>query len=145
MEKRRLFRLNSNYAKPCIVRQDVSFTNGGHANNHRPRYLDAHLYLFHLRFYDYELSCERLKGRAVLRKEIYDADKSGKKDAWAQSIETYRKLAYQEPKATTIDFPEFRRKMVEEAKDLHNGQVTFFGGGRSKDLYRLPDRFTSLF
>ncbi len=143
--KRRLFRLNSNYAKPCIVRQDVSFTNGGHANNHQPRFLDDHLYLIHLRFYDFELSVDRLKGRAVLRKDIYDKPDAKKKDDWAKGIETYTRLACQEPKDTTVDFPEFRASMLEKAQDLHDGKVTFFGGGRSKELYRLPDRFTGLF
>jgi hypothetical protein len=145
LEKRRLFRLNSNYAKPCIVRSDVGFTNGGHANNHQPRHLDEHLYLIHLRFYDFDLSCERLKGRAILRKDIYNDSADGKKDIWASSIETFKRLACQTPRETTIDFPEFRAKMFDEAKDLHNGSVTFFGGGRSKELYRLPDRFTTLF
>jgi len=145
LQKRRLFRLNSNYAKPCIVRSDVGFTIGGHANNHKPRYLDDHLYLIHLRFYDFERSCERLKGRATLRKDVYDQAADGKKDVWAKSIETYKKLACQTPRDTTIDFPEFRTKMLGEAKDLHDGRVTFFGGGRSKELYRLPDRFTTLF
>lgn len=145
LEKRRLFRLNANYAKPCIVRQDVSFTNGGHANNHQPRHLDPHLYLMHLRFYDFERSRTRLEGRATLREDIYNTPDAKKKDTWAKSIATYKRLALQEPQETTIDFPEFRSKMTAEAKDLHNGKVTFFGGGRSKVLYRLPDRFTSLF
>lgn len=145
LPKRRLFRLNANYAKPCIIRHDVSFTNGGHANNHQPRVLDDHLILMHLRFYDFDRSCARLKGRALLRKALYDGSDAGGEDVWAKSIRTYEKLALQEPKATTIEFPEFRRQMVEAARDLHDGHVTFFGGGRSKELYRLPDRFTTLF
>ncbi len=105
--------------------------------------MDDNLYLLHLRFYDFELSCERLKSRATMRDEVYkDSDK---KDVWAKSIDTYERLARQEPKDTTIEFPEFRKLMLEGSKDLHNGKVTFFGGGRSKELYRLPDRFTSLF
>lgn len=143
--KRRLFRLNANYAKPCIVRSDVNFTIGGHANNHQPRFLDDHLYLMHLRFYDFELSCGRLKGRAVLRKDIYDKPDVKKKDSWAKSIDTYKRLACQEPQDTTIDFPEFRAAMRDKAQHLHDGKVTFFGGGRSKELYRLPERFTGIF
>jgi hypothetical protein len=145
LEKRRLFRLNANYAKPCIVRSDVAFTMGGHANNHQPRQLDDHLYLMHLRFYDFDLSCERLKGRAVLRKDLYENADGDAKDVWTKSIETYKRLALQEPKETTIDFPEFRETMLTKSQDLHGGKVTFFGGGRSKELYRLPDRFTSVF
>ena len=142
LDKRSLFRVNANYAKPCLVRQDVSFTNGGHANNHQPRFLDDHLYLMHLRFYDYDRSCARLSGRADLRQ---DTDARETQNQWAKNIATYKKLALQTPRETTIHFPEFRRRMLEEAQDLHNGKVTFFGGGRSKDLYRLPDRFTALF
>jgi hypothetical protein len=145
LSRRRLFRLNANYAKPCIVRTDVSYTNGGHANDHQPRFLDDHLYLMHLRFYDHERSCARLKGRALLRKELYEQTEGAAQDVWAKSIETYERLALQEPQETTIDFPAFREKMRKDAKDLHNGKVTFFGGGRSKELYRLPDRFSRLF
>lgn len=143
--KRRLFRLNANYAKPCVVRTDVQFTIGGHANNHQPRILDDHLYLMHLRFYDYDRSCARLTGRATLRDNVYNQPDSKDQDVWAKSIETYRRLACQTPQATTIDFPEFRDKMLSGAKDLHNGKVTFFGGGRSKVLYQLPERFNGLF
>lgn len=143
LAKRRLFRLNANYAKPCIVRHDVNFSIGGHANNHQPRVLDDNLTLVHLRFYDYDLSCERLKLRADMRKE--PDEKSGKTHAWSKSIETFRRLALQNPQETTLAFPEFRKKMREEAQHLHNGKVTFFGGGRSKKLYQLPDRFTTLF
>lgn len=145
LPRRRLFRLNANYAKPCVVRQDLAFTIGGHANTHQPRYLDDHLYLIHLRFYDYERSCARLISRANLRKDLYDSKEGQAQDVWAKSIETYRKLALQTPRETTIRFNEFRQKMREDAKDLHDGKVTFFGGGRSKVLYRLPDRFTTLF
>jgi hypothetical protein len=145
LEKRRLFRLNSNYAKPCIIRKDVSFTIGGHANNHQPRFLDPHLYLMHLRFYDFDLSCERLKSRALMRKDIYDGVENKATDPWTKGIKTYKALACQEPQNTTIHFPEFRKKMLEEAQHLHNGKITFFGGGRSKVLYRLPDRFINIF
>ena len=49
LSRRRVFRANANYAKPCVMRRDVAFTIGGHANNHLPRVLDPHLYLIHLR------------------------------------------------------------------------------------------------
>lgn len=143
LSKRKLFRLNSNYAKPCIVRHDVSFSIGGHANNHQPRVLDDNLILMHLRFYDYDQSCDRLKLRADMRKEL--DEKSGKSHGWSKSIETFSRLALQKPVETTLEFAEFRKKMRDEATDLHNGKVTFFGGGRSKELYQLPDRFTTLF
>lgn len=145
LQKRRLFRLNANYAKPCVVRAHVGFTIGGHANNHQPRYLDPHLYLLHLRFYDFDLSYKRLSERATMRKDVYEGVEKAQTDPWTQGIEVYKALSSQKPVATTIDFPEFRKKMINEAQDLHNGRITFFGGKRSKELYRLPDRFADLF
>ena len=54
LSRRRVFRANANYAKPCILRKETGFTIGGHANSHQPRVLDPHMYLVHLRFFDFE-------------------------------------------------------------------------------------------
>ena len=43
------------------------FTIGGHANSHQPRVLDPHLYLIHLRFFDFDRVTERLAGRKDMR------------------------------------------------------------------------------
>lgn len=146
LEKRRIFRINANYAKPCVIRADVGFTTGGHANNHQPRHLDPHLYLIHLRYYDYDLAIDRLKSRADMRKIISADSGDEAKQPWATGVENYNKMiSSKEPTPTNMEFLEFRKNMIDKAKDLHNGRVTFFGGGRSKELYRLPDRFVNLF
>lgn len=49
------------------------------------------------------------------------------------------------PVREDVELPEFRKKMIEGQQHLHDGKVTFFGGGRTKELYRLPERFAAVF
>ena len=146
LSRRRVFRANANYAKPCVLRQETSFTIGGHANSHQPRILDPHLYLIHLRFFDYDMVTERLKGRKDMRKTMAgDRDLKDVGQAWGNDLEKFLKLAKGKPVREDIELPDFRRKMVEAKQDLHDGKITFFGGGRSKELYYLPERFAHVF
>ncbi len=146
LSRRRVFRANANYSKPCIIRNEVTFTIGGHANNHLPRALDPHLYLLHLRFFDYEIASERLGGRKEMR-EIMTGEKDpaevGK--AWGKDLENFKKLASGVPVREDVDLPEFRAKMIDGQQLLHDGKVAFWGGGRTKELYRLPERFAGVF
>jgi hypothetical protein len=146
LSRRRVFRANANYAKPCVLRLETSFTIGGHANSHQPRILDPHLYLLHLRFFDFDMVTERLKGRKEMRKTMAgDRDPKDVGQAWGNDLEKFLKLAKGKPVREDAELPEFRRKMVEGKQDLHDGKVTFFGGGRSKELYYLPERFAHVF
>jgi hypothetical protein len=146
LSRRRVFRANANYAKPCVLRQEASFTIGGHANSHQPRVLDPHLYLIHLRFFDYDMVTERLKGRKEMRKTMAgDRDLKDVGHAWGNDLEKFLKLAKGKPVREDAELPDFRRKMVEGKQDLHDGKITFFGGGRSKELYYLPERFAPVF
>lgn len=146
LDRRQIFRLNSNYSKPCINRRATNFTVGGHANNVLPRHLDDNLYLFHLRFFDYERSVARLTQRTQMR-EVMDAgrDPSKTNDAWSADLKKLEALSSKVPVSQTIDFPEFRKTMIDKTQLLHNDTVAFFGGGRSKDVFRLPERFWSVF
>jgi hypothetical protein len=146
LSKRRNFRANANYSKPCVTRTDTAFTIGGHANNHLPRVLDPHLYLLHLRFFDHDTCIERLGGRKDMR-QIMTGDKDPKSvgHAWGKDLETYMRLSALTPVREDADLVEFRAKMVDDQQLLHNDTVAFWGGGRSKELYRLPERFASTF
>ncbi len=35
--------------------------------------------------------------------------------------------------------------MIDDQQHLHDGKITFFGAGRTKSLFRLPDRFATVF
>lgn len=146
LSRRRVFRANANYAKPCVIRKDALFTIGGHANNHQPRVLDPHLYLLHLRFVDYPTSIARLESRREMR-ALMNAGKEGDEGTsqWGKALDDFKRLSQGTPVAEDAELPDFRRKMIEDQQHLHDGKITFFGGGRSKSLYRLPDRFASVF
>ena len=146
LAQRRVFRANANYAKPCVLHKETGFTVGGHANSHQPRVLDPHLYLVHLRFFDHAMVTERLSGRKEMRK-IMAGDRDPKEVglAWGNDLENFQKLSSGKPVREDADLPEFRKQMIEGQKHLHDGKITFFGGGRTKELYRLPDRFASVF
>ena len=142
---RRNFRANANYSKPCVLRKETMFTAGGHANMHQPRILDPHLYLLHLRFYDQDATVRRLTGRKALRDAMDIArGQEGEGVAWSKDLKTYRALSAQTPVREDADLAEFRARMVDEQQALHDGKVIFWGGGRSKELYSLPERFASV-
>lgn len=146
LSRRRVFRANANYSKPCIIRKDAMFTIGGHANNHQPRILDPNLYLLHLRYVDYETSIQRLESRREMRHLMDgDNDSPGGTGQWGKNIDDFKRLSQRSPVREDAELTDFRKKMIEDRKDLHDGKVTFFGGGRSKDLYRLPERFAAVF
>ncbi len=65
--------------------------------------------------------------------------------AWRRDLDNYRRLAEGRAVREDVDLADFRQKMVEGQQALHDGKVTFFGGGRTKALYRLPDRFAQVF
>ncbi len=146
LSRRRNFRVNANYSKPCVMRRDVTFTIGGHANNHLPRVLDPHMYLIHLRFFDYDITCARLGQRREMRKIMTgDKDPATVGHAWGKDLENFKTLASGVPVREDIDLTEFRARMVAEQQLLHDDKVAFWGGGRTKELYRLPDRFAQVF
>ena len=146
LSRRRVFRANANYAKPCVLRKETGFTVGGHANSHQPRVLDPHLYLVHLRFFDFDMVTERLAGRKDMRAIMAgdrNPDQVGK--AWGKDLETFLALSKGVAVREDAELPEFRKRMIDEQQHLHDGKITFFGGGRTKSLFRLPDRFASVF
>ncbi|MGF6860148.1 hypothetical protein ABIE69_000706 [Rhodobacteraceae bacterium MBR-64] len=148
LSRRRVFRANANYAKPCITRgREVAFTPGGHANNHKPRFLDPHLYLVHLRFFDFDHAVARLEERrSIADDRVADGTLDDQtRNVWAKGLESFRKMATGVAEGEDATLSDFRQKMVDGAQDLHNGAVTFWGGGRSRDLYRLPARFAHIF
>ena len=146
LEVRRIFRLNANYAKPCITATNLDIVPGGHFASHPHLYLDPHLYLFHLRFIDHDMTQKRLATRLAQREIQSGALTDTKRDAtgWDTAWDTYSALSKETPRAETIDFPEFREEMV---AGWRQKKVVYWapGGARPKGVYRLPDRFSRLF
>jgi len=148
LDVRRLFRLNANYNKPCITRNKIVFAPGGHFANERRKFLAPDLYLFHLRFIDYQMTEDRLSLRRAQRNQQSGKmeDDARKATGWDTAWYTYKQLSAREPVAETVDFPELRAELNAgwRRKDEKSPFYTF-GGGRSKELYKLPQRFGALF
>ena len=144
---RRCYRLNSNYAKPCLISRPIEYKAGGHGGNHKEIFVDPHLYNFHLRFVDYDYCMARFEKSRERRLagKTEEEKKQMQKGGWGwTSVEgTFRALSQKEPVAETIDHPEFRRDMLE--KRILRPPFTLMGGGRPPELYRLPERFNGIF
>jgi hypothetical protein len=148
LDVRKIYRLNANYNKPCITRNKIVFAPGGHFADEARKFLDPDLYLFHLRFIDYKMTEERLQLRKSQRNQQSGAlDETKRKiTGWDNAWETYKQLSARIPVAETVDHSELREELNKgwRRKDPKNPFYTF-GGGRSKEVYRLPERFSSVF
>lgn len=142
---RRNFRLNSNYAKPCLIRKPVGLTVGGHGSNAADARLDPQLWLFHLRYMDDTLSTERLR-----RRQAFIEEKAGSAEAarnssstWARGTSELERLRVMSPIAERSNFPDEVQHMVRRRE--HAGGNWFWGRVRSSALYRLPQSFGTPF
>lgn len=146
LDVRRIFRLNANYAKPCLTRRKIDIVPGGHFANFPKLHLDPHLYLFHLRFIDYDMTEQRLalrrEQRTIQSGELGSTERAttGWDTAWA----TYSSLSKETPLREDVEFTAFREEMVagwRPKKKVYWAP----GGARPKGVYRLPERFRTLF
>lgn len=145
--KRRIYRLNSNYAKPCITNVPLEFKAGGHGSTLKRFEIDPHLYNFHLRFIDYGMGMARLDKSLKRRLEGKTAEEVAAmtKDGWGwnSAAQTFDALSRRLPTSETIDHPEFRKKMIEDK--IVKEPWTLMGGGRPATSFRLPERFSGVF
>ena len=144
--RRRTYRLNSNYAKPCLLHRPTEFKAGGHGANHDEIHIDPNLYNFHLRFIDYDYCMTRFaksrERRLAGKTEAEIAAMTGGGWGWNSVEGTFEALSQRLPVAETIDHPDFRRAMIE--KKISRPPFTLMGGGRPKENYRLPERFNGV-
>lgn len=147
LEVRRHYRTNVNYCKPCITRNRVTFSPGGHYANEKEGFLDPHLYLFHLRFVDYQMTHDRLALRREQRTQQSGAlgEVTRKVTGWDTAWTTYEGLSKRKPKAETIDHAEMRAAMTKGRHVRADNVFWTFGGARSYDVYKLPERFATVF
>ncbi len=146
LSMRRNFRLNANYAKPCITATKLDIVPGGHFASHPHLHLDPHLYLFHLRFIDYDLCAQRLATRRAQR-DVQSgslAEVTREKTGWDTAWDTYVALCKQKPIREDVEFQDFRAEMRDGWRQK---KVVYWapGGARPKGLYSLPERFANVF
>lgn len=146
LQVRRNYRLNSNYAKPCLTRRRINFSSGGHGCDADDVVLDPHLYLLHLRYMDDTISRARLTARAewMIERHGDPSVVERGRGTWDQGVRHYEALSQKVPLEETIDFPEFRQRIIDGRRRMPGSRNWQFRSLRSPDLYRLPERFSSL-
>lgn len=143
LSARRNFRVNTNYAKPCITRGRINYSVGGHGCRRESVHLDDHIYLFHLRYVDAQLSRARLEQRRHAMEKTRGGA-TNTRNTWEAGTASFDRLSTLDVVAETIDFPQIREKMITERQAASTGNW-FFGKTRGQDLYRLPERFSDVF
>lgn len=144
LSRRRIFRPNRNYSKPCIVGAPVIFGPGGHRNNLGPRYLPDDVYTLHLKFFDYEKLAETAEGR---KKIVNEAEKAGSRtlQGWQRTMDNYRDIvASMTLSDETIELHQYRAAMRKQRLKYSNNQYEW-GKAYNDKLYRLPERFSTVF
>ncbi|MEX0287171.1 MAG: glycosyltransferase family 2 protein [Paracoccaceae bacterium] len=145
LSRRRTFRPNRNYSKPCLVRSPAKWRAGGHANSLNRRHLPDHMYLLHLKYFD----CAVFNDRAETKdRDIRQTDGLGENfarmDSWYQTDAAHQQILDTLPFAgEDIELTAIRQKMLEQV-DMGRGRFVY-GGGKAKNLYRIPARFGSVF
>ncbi len=145
LSRRRIFRPNFNYSKPCLVRAPTVFGPGGHRNSLGPRHLSDGLYLLHLKFVDLDLMKARSKVKTETVQtaaETNDHFKSGHN--WGALVESHRKILDEtEIRGEDIRLEDYRAAMMQQTEKYQDQFV--FGHIRTPYLYRIPERFAGVF
>lgn len=142
---RRNFRINSNYAKPCLIRRRIKFSVGGHGSNVADVRLDPQLWLFHLRYMDDAISTARLRDRQAFIAGKTGTPAGASSSTWAQGTAGFERLRAMTPEAEQAEFPEVVERMQAGRQQAASTGNWFFGPVKSRGLYRLPERFATLF
>jgi len=145
LSRRRTFRPSRVYSKPCLVRAPVIFGPGGHRNNLGPRHLSDGLYLLHLKYFDEPM----LRARAEQRRKdmalaiTLNTDFS-EDHQWMKTYHEYElTVQNNDVLGEDIQLPEFRAAMMRQT-ERHPDQY-IWGKAQGRGLYRIPERFASVF
>jgi len=145
LSRRRIFRPNRNYSKPCLVGAPVQFGPGGHRNNLGLRHMPDDLYTLHLKFCDLGI----MKGVAETRRNLVaEAAKAGDvtnpEHSWNATIEAHRNIVETSTvMGEDIELPEFRAAMSKQVQKYTDQFL--WGPASCNELYRIPERFSDVF
>ena len=147
LSRRRTFRPNRNYSKPNLVRKQVKFKPGGHANNLGERHLPDHMYMMHLKYFDRFMMDGRVEARAPMsdyQHDAMDGQPGFEKRAllWAQE---HQRIVDTHPlMGENIELRELRDSMRSQTADAPGVFNYGVPKGERKKLYRIPERFAAV-
>lgn len=143
LSRRRVFRPNANYSKPCLTSVPGVFTPGGHSSSHGPRVLPDGLFLLHLHYFDHDHVRERLHQRVDQLKHL--PEESRKNHGWARAWDDFQLLAQDKPLREDVILQHLRDQMVQNQKPKKIPNRFGWGFQGDTNLYAIPERFSDLF
>lgn len=143
LARRRVFRPNANYSKPCVIRQPGAFTPGGHSSSHGPRVLPDGLFLLHLRFFDHEFVYNRVGKRVEQLQHL--PEEARKNHGWSRSWDEFLALAEKQPSGEDVVLQHLRDQMVNNQKPKKIPNRFSWNFKSEGKLYSIPERFSGLF
>lgn len=145
LSRRRTYRPNTNYSKPCLIRKPAHFWPGGHVNSGGARHLPDGLYLLHLRYFDREMMEDRARQRRASIQSFQQLNPNyGSLETWYETLALHSKILKEtEFAGEGIELPGFRSKMQEQVQKTEKRFA--WKRVKSRYLYRIPGRFASVF
>ena len=143
---RRHAQVAMHYAKPCIVSRACRIARGGHYAEHDKLNLPPFLYLFHMRYCDFDFYVETMERRNTFveaQQSVSDDGTLRTNPKWfrenRKDIETFEAFERREV-ASEFDLGHVRRAMHASWEPRGHG-MWHFHRREFDELYRVPDRF----
>lgn len=146
---RRFATVNLWYAKPCIVSRDIHLSRGGHYCTYKKLDMPDPLYLFHLKYCDFDLYVDTLNRRqeVVAKMDIQDHRKVVTNVQWfakdRDDAATFRKFTDRRLRED-FDFSGLRAGL-RKTYEPRNHDLYHFKYPKTPDLFQVPERFHGIF
>ncbi|NRB19332.1 MAG: hypothetical protein HRU33_17605 [Rhodobacteraceae bacterium] len=151
LQQRKYGRVNATYCKPCIIREPVMLSIGGHYSDHHKLHLSDNLMLFHLKYIDRDMLMSRQTQRrqqtVAGNGEIWDTTTGNgwHHDANAMSdfLQSFLDRGLPEDRGVSFDW---QRRRIQKSWQLDE-KSGLWKHNRLHDrrTYTLPDRFQTIF
>ncbi len=145
LSRRRTFRPNTSYSKPCLIRKPTHFWPGGHVNSLGPRHMPDGLYMMHLRFFDRDRMEERARARraSIAATEAVNENYQNL-ESWYDTLALHSEIIdTYEFKGEDIDLPDVKTQMKKQVQKTPNRFI--WKRLSIPELYRIPERFSTVF
>ncbi|MEO0391124.1 MAG: hypothetical protein AAF218_09315 [Pseudomonadota bacterium] len=137
------------YAKPCIISTRAHLSRGGHYSQHKHLNMPDFLYLFHMRFCDWDVfreTADRRNAVVAAQQELAGGGKINHNPNWKaenrQDEKTFSDFEAREIRHE-FDFADIRAQL--KASWGPRGENLYhFKRLSCPELYRLPDRFAGV-
>jgi hypothetical protein len=145
---RRHAQLNAWYSKPCIISRPAKLSRGGHYATWDKLDAPDFLFLFHMKYCDFDLFADTLDRRNQMVKDmgVSDFKETTTNRQWfainRDDMAEFRAFA-ERPIDDSWDFSSVRAKM-DASFGPRNNDLYHFKRQNSKKLFKLPDRFSGI-